>query len=68
MSSLGCVVCGHIGMINKEDIIAIYRPIILCSDCSSKYRNRELTDDELTLIEKQQNDPYGYSYKEKVNE
>ena len=51
-----CVVCGKIGMITKDCIVMIIRPLTLCGDCSRKYNASptELTKDELGLILKQQ--------------
>ena len=61
---LACVVCGFVGMIQKEDIICVIHPIRLCSKCSQKFRNNGLNDDEFELIREQQTNPYGVVFKE----
>ena len=50
MDSLACVVCGHVGMLDKDSILMLVRPITLCGDCSRRYSANELTDNELRLI------------------
>jgi len=50
MDSLACVVCGHIGALDKDSILMLVRPICLCGDCSRRYNDYDLTDDEMRLV------------------